>query len=391
MTHGKNTMKTFHHLLLILTIIAAMMVAIFLSGGCGKKKHGFQPTMTAPVMAEKAVTMDVPIELLEIGSVEAFTTVAVTARTGGQLLQVLFTEGQEVDKDALLFKIDPGPYGAALAQARANLERDSAMLTKANSDVRRYEGLVQKDFVTKQDYEAVVAAAAETKASVAADLAIVENAALNLGYCSIRAPIAGRTGTVLIKQGNIVAPNSVNPLVVIDQIVPIKVSFAVPEQSLPAVRDAARNAEPPVRVFFSTDSAMIYEGKLTFIDNTVDATTGTVLLKATFPNTDRALWPGQSVRISIELSKQRNAVAVPESAVQSSQQGDYVYVIEPGDSAKVRPVVAGAKYDGRVVIEKGVHAGETVVTDGQFGLKPGAKVTIRSALAPSRSEGEKIK
>lgn len=341
----------------------------------------------APVTVDTAQSMDVPIELREIGSVEAFNMVAVTARIGGQLLYVGFKEGQEVKKGDLLFRIDPGPYEAALSQARANLERDRVSLSKADADVRRYEGLVQKDYVTKQDYDAVVSTAGEAKEAMAADSALVENARLNLEYCTIRSPISGRTGTILIKQGNIVVANSPGPLVIINQIVPIKVSFAVPEQMLPKVRKAAEKTDPEVSVFLSSDSTKIFKGELTFIDNAVDATTGTIALKATFPNSNRALWPGQFVQVSLELEKQRNAIVIPDAAVQSSQEGDFVYVIGQGDAALMRPVVAGPKYNGKIVIAQGVAAGEKVVVDGQFGLSPGAHVMLKPALAIPQREG----
>jgi membrane fusion protein, multidrug efflux system len=365
-------------------IIALILICFF--PRCRANKIKGQITPRAPVMVDTVIAMDVPVEIREIGMVEAYNTVAVTARIGGQLLQMKFKEGSEVKKGDLLFKIDSGPFEAALAQAQANLERDEVSLTKANSDVHRYEGLAQKDYVTKQDYDAVVSTAAEIKAAVAADKAIVENARLNLEYCSIRAPLSGRTGTVLIKQGTIVVANNPTPLVTIDQIVPIKVRFSVSEQMLPQVRRAAQNAQPIVRVFLSSDTTRIFEGKLTFIDNAVDATTGTILLKATFANTDQALWPGQYVQVDLVLFKQHNAIVVPEAALQTSQQGDFVYAIVSGDSAQMRPVTTGAQYKGWVVIEKGVTAGEKVVIDGQFGLAPGAKVTFKSALSPERHE-----
>ena len=382
-------MNALHYKMWIATFLALTVIVIALSGGCGAKKNVLQTRPPAPVIVDTAVTMDVPVELRENGSIEAFNTVAITSRIGGQLLYVGFKEGQEVKKGEVLFRIDPGPFEAALSQAQANLERDQVMLTKAEADVRRYEGLVQKDYVTKQDYDAVVSTSAEAKEAVAADRALVENARLNLDYCTIRAPISGRTGNILIKQGNIVVANGPNPLVVIDQIVPIKVSFAAPEQTLSKVRQAAQKADPAVYAFLSSDSTRIFEGNLTFIDNAVDATTGTVLLKATFPNSDRALWPGQFVQVRLELSKQRNAVVIDDAAIQSSQQGDFVYVIGPGDSAQMRPVVAGPKYNGKVVIVKGVVPGEKVVTDGQFGLAPGAKVTFKTQSATVQREKDK--
>ena len=381
-------MKAYHRILRLTVIVPLVTGALLMgAGGCATKKSGHTAVPAAPVIAEEAVSMDVPVELRQIGTVEALNTVSVTARVGGQLVKVGFNEGQNVKKGELLFQIDPAPFRAALAQAQANLERDKAAFANANADAARYYGLVQKDYVTKQSYDAAVSAAAETKAMVDADSAAMETARLNLAYCTITAPIAGRTGPILVKQGNLVVANSASPLVTINQIEPINVSFTIPEDRLGEVRARRHDSDLPVSAYQPADSSRVFQGKLTFIDNAVDPATGTILLKATFANSDRALWPGLYVKVALELAKLHNATMVPAAAVQTSQQGDFVYVVATGDTAQMRQVVQGTAFGRWVVIEKGVLPGERVVTDGQLGVRQGIKVTVKPGLAPTASAG----
>lgn len=369
--------------------IVALVAATVLGSptGCARKKAERMPQPAVPVTAGVAVTKDVPVTLGVIGTVEAFNTVSVTARVSGELLQVSFKEGQDVDKGALLFQIDPAPYQADLDQAQGNLVRDQAKQVEAEADLARYADLVKKDYVTKEDYDAIVATAAAAKATVEADRAAVESARLNLEYCTIRAPIAGRTGNLLVKQGNMITANSSNPLVTINQIVPIYVSFTIPEDQLPDVRRYSQKGPLDVHAHLPSGSTAAYRGKLTFINNAVDERTGTILLKATFSNENRALWPGQFVQVDLVLTKRLGATVIPSAAVQTSQQGDYVYVIKPDDTAELRSVVQGEKLADEVVIEKGVAAGERVVTDGQLRLVPGAKVEIKTGLTPAGPGG----
>jgi multidrug efflux system membrane fusion protein len=372
----------------VMAVIAVAAAAVFaLAGGCSREKAQHGPPPAVPVTVAEAVSMDVPVMLSEIGTVEAFNTVSVTARVGGQLLSVGFDEGRDVDKGHVLFQIDPAPYQADLDQALANLERDRAKQAEAEADAARYAELVKKDYVTKQDYDSYVATAAAAKATVQADEAAVQSARLNLDYCTIRAPIAGRTGNLLVKEGNLITANSPNSLVTINQIAPLYVSFTIPEQQLADVRRYSRRGKLAVRAFPAADSANLHTGALTFIDNAVDEQTGTILLKATFPNVDREFWPGQFVHVDLILTKQLHATVVPASAVQASQQGDYVYVLGPDDTAELRPVVQGTRLDDKVVIETGVKPGERVVTDGQLRITPGAKVTIKSGLEPGGPAG----
>lgn len=364
--------------------------ALILTFGCVKKKEaGGPPRGPVPVMAADAVTMDIPVELNEIGSVEAYSTVAVTARVGGQLMKVGFSEGGDVKAGEMLFQIDPRPFEAALTQAQATLERDQASLSKAETDLIRYDTLVKKDYITKQEYDLAVATAAGAKATVRADSAIVRNARLNLEYCTIKSPITARTGNLLVKPGNLINANSTSPLVVLNQITPVYVSFSIPEQNLSDVRRRVKEGVLTVKAYMPGDSTNIFEGKLTFIDNQVNSDTGTILLKGTFPNEDRALWPSQFVRVKLVLGIRTNATVVPSDAVQTAQEGKYVYVIAPGDSVQMRPVVPGEFFEGKVVIEKGLAPGEKVVTDGHLLITPGAKVKIKEALSPVKPGGAK--
>jgi membrane fusion protein, multidrug efflux system len=294
--------------------------AALLQSGCSKKNGGPHIAPALPVMVTQAVSMDVPIELREIGAVEAYNTVSITARVGGQLLKVGFREGDDVKAGAVLFQIDPRPFDAALVQAEANLDRDIASQRNAEADVARYASLVEKDYVTKQQYDLAVSTSLETRATVKADSSFIKSARLNLEYCTITAPISARTGNLLVKEGNLITANSPNPLVTLNQIVPIYVSFAIPEQYLADVRSSMAGKQLEVWAYVSSDSTKVFQGKLTFIDNNVDRTTGTILMKGTFPNMDRALWPGQTVRVGLVLGKLLNATVVPKEAVQTDRK-----------------------------------------------------------------------
>jgi multidrug efflux system membrane fusion protein len=349
--------------------------------GCGKKKNAAPPGVS--VLAADAISMDVPVKVNAIGTVEASNTVAITSRVTGQLLQVGFKEGEDVAKGALLFQIDPAPYQAAFDKSRADLETDQAKKVNADADLVRYTQLVNEALVAQEQYSAIAAAAQAADATVKADSAALEEARLNLEYCAIRSPIAGRTGSILVKPGNMVNAGSASPLVTINQIVPIQVAFAIPEQRLPDVRRYASEGTLTVSALFPSDTTRAIEGNLTFVDNAVDTETGTIELKATFPNEDRALWAGEFVRIELTLTELKGAVVIPKSAVQTSQEGQYVYTIKPGDTVEMRPVTVGMSLDDRVVIEKGITLGEKVVTDGQMRLRPGSKVVVKTGLGPA--------
>ena len=328
-----------------------------------------------PVRVGQVVRKAVPIEIRNVGTIQAYTAVAVRALVGGEILQVHFREGQDVRKGDMLFSIDPRPYQAALAQAEAAVARDRAQAANAEADSKRYEDLVAKDYVTRQQYEAILANFKALGATVRADEAAVERARLDLSYCSIRSPIDGRTGAVMVQAGNLVKPNDAT-LVAINQIAPIYLAFAVPERDLDEIR--RRQAAGRLRVL-AEDAATnqtISEGELTFVDNTVDRATGTIGLKATFANQDRALWPGEFVNAVLTLATEQNAVVAPQGAVQNGQQGTYAYVVKADQTVESRPVTVQRNMADGAVIAKGLSPGETVVTDGQLRLSPGAKIEV---------------
>jgi len=361
------------------SLIIFVSVTVFLAACSGGKPEQHMKADVVPVTADKAVQKNVPVQISAIGTVEAYSTVGIKAQTGGELTQVSFKEGQDVSKGGLLFTIDTRPYEAALRQAEAILARDSVQIENARQDVRRYEELVRKGYVARQQYDQVRTNAAALEATVNADKAMVENARLQLKYCSIYAPITGRTGSLIVNQGNLIKANADNPMVVINQIQPIYVSFSIPERYLPEIKKYKLLGRAKVEAALSKDDDHPAEGLLTFIDNAVDRTTGTIRLKATFANKEKQLWPGQYVNVVMTLAAQPNAIVVPSKAVQTGQSGQYVFVVKSDLTVEYRNIVVSRTLDDETVIEKGLNAGEKVVTDGQLRLIPGAKVEIKSS------------
>jgi multidrug efflux system membrane fusion protein len=353
-------------------VAAALLVALA-AVACSREKP--KPVEEAvPVTVATVEQKDVPIQIRAIGNVQPVSNVAVRALAGGQLLKVWFKEGDDVRKGAMLFTIDPAPYDAALRQAEANLARDVAQLRNAEAQAKRYGDLVKKDYVTKEEYDKLVAGAEAARAVVAADRAAAETARLQRSYCQIRASLDGRTGSLMVHAGNLVKANDTTPLVVINQVEPVYVQFAVPEQNLALLR---QRVGAPVDAASQQGGTPLATGTLTFIDNNVDTTTGTITLKATFPNHNRALWPGQYVNVAITTDNRANAIVVPLRAVQTGQRGQYVYVVTSGKGVEMRPVSIYKTIDQSAIIDKGVKAGETVVTDGQLRLTPKSKVEIK--------------
>lgn len=336
-----------------------------------------------PVQVASVTQIAAPLTVGANGVVEPLQTVAVQAQVGGTLEEVAFSEGEDVQQGQVLFKIDPRPFEAALRQTQAALARDAAQADAAQRDAERYKALVEKDYVTKSQADQAASQAASLRATVVADSAAIDNAKLSLGYTTIRAPISGRTGRLLVRQGNLVHPNA-DPLVVINQLRPILVRFPVVQHDFPALQRRYAQGSVTVRVA-TADSGRVNEaGSLAFLDNAVDSLTGTVTAKARFANQSNGLWPGEYVRVSVELSVQANAVAVPTRAVLSGQDGNYVYVIAGDKTAKVRPISVGREVGEMTTIENGLTTGEQVVVDGQSRLTPNAKVDVKSAAPPAQ-------
>jgi multidrug efflux system membrane fusion protein len=385
----------------------ALAAALLLTGcsdsAAGKPARNAAPP-AVPVTAADAVEKTVPIQLSAVGNAMAYTTVGIKSQVNGQIVQVHFNEGQDVRKNDLLFTIDPRPFEAALRQAEAalrqrqaevqqaiaNLERDTAQLTNARAQERRYRELVARELVAREQYEQLQTNLAAMEATVQADRAAVENAKaseraaqanvdnarLQLGYTEIRSPIDGRTGNLLVQNGNVIKANDDNPLVVINQVHPIYVSFSVPEQYLADIKKYRTRGPLRVEARLPRQLETISTGELTFVNNAVDQTTATIQLKATFPNTDNALWPGQFLDVVLTFTS-RTAIVVPSQAIQPGQQGPFVFVVKPDATVESRPVAPGTRLGAETIIEQGLRAGERVVTDGQLRLVPGAKVEIR--------------
>jgi len=394
-------------------IVATVVFAALLTlGGCnqssvkaggpgGRGRAGDGPV---PVVVARVSQRDVPINVDVIGNVEAYSTITVKAQVGGELNKVSFHEGDSVKKGDLLFTIDARPFEAALSQAQANLARDTAALSQAEANLardianekyaqdqaKRYRGLFEQGVVSREQADQMASSAdalAQTvladraaiesaRAQIVASKAAVETATVQLSYTTIRSPIDGRTGSIAVKQGNVVAANT-SDLMTITEVQPIYVTFSVPEAQLGEIKRYMGQGQLPVHAAPQADATAQESGVLTFIDNSVDATTGTIKLKGTFQNAANRLWPGEFVRVTLGLTTQPNAIVVPNQAVQTGQDGQFVYVVKKDRTVEMRPVVTGTRVDQELVIDRGLEPGETVVTEGQLRLTPGSRVQIQ--------------
>lgn len=372
--------------LILFAIVGAAAVAgaLLAYRGAEIRAQDARPAKAAPATPVSVAMVEqhtVPVRIQAIGNVEAYSTVALKARVDGQIVEVNFKEGQEVRKGAALFKIDSRPFEATLRQAQANLMRDTAQKEQARSQERRYQELLQKNFVSKEAYAQIRTNADTAEATVLASKAAAENAKLQLEYCTIRSPIDGFVGKVMLQIGNMVKANDTNPLVIINQVRPIYVNFAVPEQSLSAIRSYMAKGQLSVEALPPNSVNAPATGTLSFVDNAVDATTGTIKLKAVFPNKDNGLWPGQFVSTSLKLYDQKDALVVPAQAVQTGPNGQYAYVVKPDMTVEMRTVEVDRNDGADVIIAKGLRKGEQVVVTGQLRLAPGAKITIAKPQA----------
>ena len=358
---------------MISTRILSAVSILFVAFGCSKDAP--PPPPPVPVTVATAERRPVPFELAATGTVEPMQTVAILPQVSGLIMRIAFREGENVQKGQLLFQLDPRPFQAALAQAEGILQRDRAQAVNADQEAKRYAGLAEKEYVTAQQNDAAQTTAAANSATLAASKAAVDQARLNLQYATIRAPIAGRTGSLRVREGNLVRATDTAPLVTINQIQPILVRFAVPAGNLPAIQryrgeHIAVLAEPAA-------GGAASEGALAFVDNMVDTATGTILLKGGFANTNGALWPGEFVNIRLRLFVDQEALVVPASAVVSGQQGSFVFVIQPDSSAVTRPVKVDRTADDLAIVSGQLKPGDRVVTDGQLRLRQGTKVQIK--------------
>lgn len=336
-----------------------------------------------PVRVAAVAQRDVPVQVKAIGTVEAFSTVSVKSQVEGSLAEVHFSEGDAVRKGDLLFVIDPRPFESALRQAEANLAKEQAEARFAEVDAERRSELFKQGLVSRNEYDNAQTNAAALKAAANADAAAVENARLRLQYCYIHSPVDGRIGQLLVHEGNLVKQND-STLAVINQVKPAYVAFAVPEALLPEIRERAAAGTLAVESI-SGEGKPEVRGELKFINNAVDRTTGTVLLKGLFANENEALWPGQFVEVALTLHVESGALVVPLAALQTGQQGQYVWVVSGERQVEVRPVVTGDVNGTEVVVREGLKPGETVVVDGQLRLAPGSRVEINADAGVAKS------
>jgi len=357
-----------------------ILVVVLAAGVSACAQRPAPPPQKVPVSVVHAERRDVPLTVAATGTVEPARTVSVTAQVGGLLQHVHFAEGDEVREGQVLFEIDSRPYEAALAQAHANLSRDLAQLANASREAERARTLAAGGLGTTEDAQAKQASEDALTATVRADSAALMSSRLNYEYATVRAPISGRTGSLLVKEGNLVSAGSPQPLVTINQIRPILVRFAIPARNLTELQRRGNEALRVIARQGGRDDAPTLEGVLSFFDNHVDSATGTVLLKARYANTDGQLWPGEFVDVTLVLGIQQGATVVPAQAVMSGQRGTYVFTIE-GGLAKQQPVTVARTTDSLAVIGSGLEPGATVVIDGQLRLSQNAAVEIKSGLA----------
>jgi membrane fusion protein, multidrug efflux system len=344
----------------------------------GGRGGGTAPAV--PVTVAQVVQKSMPIEINVIGAAEPYSSVSIRSQITGQMTAVNFTEGDDVKAGQVLFALDRRPLEAALEQAQANLERDIAQAANADVQAKRFQQLVERGISPKEQADTARTSVTAMNATVEADRAAVANAKIQLQYATISAPLSGRTGALMVHQGNLVRANDTIPLVTINQVAPISVAFAIPESRLSELRrHMQRGALTVTATPQNSDTGST--GHITFIDNAVDQNTGTIRIKGTFPNQDGRLWPGQFVNVVVTLSTEPSAVVVPTVAVQAGQDGSYVFAVKQDQSVEIRPVTVDRTRGAESVIASGVRPGETVVTDGQLRLVPGARITVKAPPA----------
>ena len=369
----------------ILAIAIPALLAACMLGACsdksGAQAQAKKAVPTVPVLTGQVVEKSMPLRLHAIGNVETVASVAVKSRVDGEIVATHVRDGQDLVKGDLLFQLDQKPYQSQLEQALANLAHDQAQLDYLRGQEKRYLDLLKQNFVSQEGYAQVAANFRGAQASVTADEAAVQHVRIDLGYTTIRSPIDGRAGKVMLSAGNMVKANDTVAMVVINQLVPIYVSVAVPEQYLNEIR--ARQKTAPLRVEVELERGKVIGGKLAFVDNAVDVATGTIKLRGLFTNADKQLWPGQFVESWVTLRDEEKALVVPTQALQTGPNGQYVYVVKEDSSVEFRPVQVARTEGAETVVAGGVKPGETVVVDGASRIVPGAKVSAKSPEKPS--------
>jgi multidrug efflux system membrane fusion protein len=364
---------------------ATLAVAGCSAGGETLPARNAVQQTAVPVDAGAVVQKAMPMTIDVIGSAEAYSTVAVHAQITGELTSVNFKDGDDVEKSQVLFTLDRRPLEAALQQMEANLGRDLAQLANARSQLQRYQDLADRGIATKEQLDQKHTNTAALEATTAADRAAVQSAQVQLEYATIKAPLAGRTGKLMVHAGNLVRANDTTPLVVINQVSPIYVSFGIPEAQLPDLKRYMSRGSLRVDARAPTDGGPASNGHVSFVDNAIDQSTGTIAVRGTFPNGDRKLWPGQFVNVVVTLDTEPNAIVVATTAIQEGQQGKFVFVIKPDKTVEMRPVHTARTSGPETVVSDGLNPGETVVTGGQLRLAPGSRVTIRTGSGSEKT------
>ncbi len=364
-----------------LWIVFLPLLAVLLTSGCGSKSQvqasaGRPP---APVVVASVAQADIPIQINAIGNVEAYQTVFIRSQVNGQIQKIFFKEGDDVRKDQMLFQLDKRPFQAELEKAIGQMKRDQAQAENSRSQAERYSNLEKEGIVSPEQADQIRSQSKADASAVEADKAAVDAARVQLVYTDISAPIDARAGALMINLGNLVKANDTPYLVQLNQVSPVYVTFSVPEVNLDRVRKFSASGQLKVLAYPKGQSAPVV-GRLTFIDNGVDTTTGMFKMKATFQNADRRLWPGQFVDAALELSMQRQAIVVPTKAIQAGQQGEYVYVVRNDSTAEARPVKTVGAYRNLTVVAQGLKPGEQVIVNGHLRVAPDAKVAVQGTL-----------
>jgi multidrug efflux system membrane fusion protein len=367
------------------------LTAIGLLAGCGNKGStqpaaGAGARPPAPVVVARVEQRDIPVQIRAIGNVEAYQTVQIKSQVNGQIQRIFFKEGEDVRQGQRLFQLDERPFQADLEKAVGQMKRDQAQAENSRIQAERYSGLEKEGIVSHEQAGQLLAQAKADAAAVDADKAAIDAARVQLQYTNIVAPINARAGSLMINLGNLVKANDTPYLVQLNQVTPIYVTFSVPEANLYRVRQRFSAGQLKVRAYPKGEADRAVDGRLTFIDNGVDTTTGMFKLKGTFENRDRRLWPGEFVDVALELSTQKNAVVVPTKAIQTGQQGEYVYVVTADSMAESRPVKTSGVYENFTLIADGLKAGEQVVVTGQLRVAPNAKVTVQRTLPATQTD-----